>query len=172
MTTQQPIWKFVANLGDRHPLDHGGLFLYVDTTGVYPPELEQLEPLDEAGMPGKYEIYRMVLDPLKDQTVTDAETGATTTYLVPKGYSPLTYPHPVHVYQPWFTDELGDVATTMDYENGATGLRADLVSDDPLRLARAYRSIADYRGWNNFDESPLRLAKQDIRRRYKKGELE
>jgi len=54
----QPVWRCVANLGDRDPLDHGGLFVYVDRTGVYPPEMERVEPDED----GSLEVRRVVLD--------------------------------------------------------------------------------------------------------------
>jgi hypothetical protein len=44
--TAQPIWEYVANLGDASPVEYGGLFLYRDTTGGF--ELEKLEePCDD-----------------------------------------------------------------------------------------------------------------------------
>ena len=39
----QPIWKFVANLGDADPITYGGFFVFTDETGVYAPEAELLE---------------------------------------------------------------------------------------------------------------------------------
>lgn len=45
MKSNQPVWKFVANPGDANPIDHGGLFVLVDETGVYPPEMG----VDDAG---------------------------------------------------------------------------------------------------------------------------
>lgn len=47
MNTNQPQWKYIDNLGDRHPIDHGGKFVYVDETGVYEPEVEILEQPSE-----------------------------------------------------------------------------------------------------------------------------
>ena len=38
----QPVWSCIANLGDVNPIDYGGYFVYIDTTGVYPPEAELL----------------------------------------------------------------------------------------------------------------------------------
>lgn len=44
----QPVWKYLGNLGDRHPIEYGGLFVYKDTTGVYGFEMEKLEePCDD-----------------------------------------------------------------------------------------------------------------------------
>lgn len=42
METKQPRWKLVAQLGDVHPIDYGGYFVYRDTTGVYEEEAEVL----------------------------------------------------------------------------------------------------------------------------------
>ncbi len=48
MSTKQPVWKFLANLGDRSYVDYGGLFVFEDTTGVYGFEMEKLEePCDD-----------------------------------------------------------------------------------------------------------------------------
>ena len=44
MKTNQPNWVFVCNLGDASQIEHGGKFVYVDTTGVYRPEVVLLEP--------------------------------------------------------------------------------------------------------------------------------
>jgi hypothetical protein len=35
MTTNQPKWQLVANLGDVNPFDHGGFFIWKDLTGKY-----------------------------------------------------------------------------------------------------------------------------------------
>lgn len=48
MSTKQPDWKFIANLGDTHPITYGGYFIFIDETGVYPPKAELLqEPSDD-----------------------------------------------------------------------------------------------------------------------------
>jgi hypothetical protein len=66
--TQQPVWKFVANLGDVNLLDYGGLFVYVDTTGVYPPEAVKLIA-SEDDFSATVE-YRFVLENLTLETIT------------------------------------------------------------------------------------------------------
>jgi hypothetical protein len=58
----QPRWKFVANLGDVNPLDYGGLFVYVDETGIYPPEMERVEPDSEDDENCTYTVHRVSLD--------------------------------------------------------------------------------------------------------------
>jgi len=41
-----PKWALVAQLGDADPVDHGGFFVFVDTTGKYDPQCVCL-PLGE-----------------------------------------------------------------------------------------------------------------------------
>ena len=62
----QPKWKCVANLGDVNPVDHGGFFVFIDTTGVYPPECVALHVPsegEEAEYPNSYELGRFICEP-------------------------------------------------------------------------------------------------------------
>ena len=95
----QPKWKKIANLGDVNPLDHGGLFVLIDETGVYPPEMERLEPPCDDDPEGQYEVFRVVLERQKE--VREGNT----IYLVPVGYQP-DWPHPVSEYPEWYVDSL------------------------------------------------------------------
>ena len=65
--TQQPTWRYVTNLGDVNPIEHGGAFVFVDTTAVYPPEMEILEPpcddIDIDDDDARWAVSRIVLDP-------------------------------------------------------------------------------------------------------------
>ena len=63
--TQQPVWKKVGTVGDINPLDYDGGFVYVDTTGVYPPEMEYIEvqSMCDGREDGPWKVYRVVLDP-------------------------------------------------------------------------------------------------------------
>lgn len=158
----QPVWKFVANLGDASPIDYGGLFLYRDDTGVYPAELERLEPPTDGDNAESWEVRRVCLDKLqlfrKDDTL----------YLVSANYDE-TWPHPVSSYVEWFTDSLDSVASTM----GTTRLEleAALCSSDDAERAWAYQCIYDYHGWDNGDSYPLKLNRTEVVARYKNGEL-
>jgi len=60
MSTNQPVWEFVCNLGDVNVADHGGFIVYRDTTGVYSPEVEMYQANDDetGGM-----MYRFILEP-------------------------------------------------------------------------------------------------------------
>lgn len=51
----------------------------------------------------------------------------------------------------------------MDYSEAA--LRSDLCSDDPIKLAQAYRAIGDYLGWANLDAYPLTLTQAEAEKR-------
>jgi hypothetical protein len=153
--TQQPVWKLVANLGDAHPFDYGGYFIYQDQTGVYPPEgVLLVEPEDDDHDDhdeGRYLVYRFVLDRLKEVHG----------YLVPIRYQP-DWPHPVHRYEEWFTDSLDEVADCCDQHD----IRELLCSADPLALAHAYRAIGDYHGFENLDSYPRRLTRELVEKEF------
>jgi hypothetical protein len=59
MTTKQPVWEYVANLGDVNIAEYGGFIIYRDTTGVYPPEIELYES-DEGETGGN--VYRFIME--------------------------------------------------------------------------------------------------------------
>lgn len=158
--TKQPRWKMIANLGDVHPIEYGGLFLYVDRTGVYPPELEKLDEPDAGNGIDYWEIHRVVLEP---HTYTAPEPdGGEPAGGYPKVLSDNQF-HPLHPV--WYADKIHKIAETADHPD----IIADLCSDDPLRRAFAYRSIGDYYGWNEFDSYPTRYTKKsDLPRRIRR----
>jgi len=153
MPTKQPKWKLIANIGDTHPLDYGGYFIYRDETGVYPEEAELL--LEPAEGENDYTIYRFILDRLK------LKDG----YLVPLDYD-SSWRHPVERYDAWFHRDLGSIASFV----GTTkeDLEAAFTSKDPLVRAEAYRAIGDYHGWDNLDSYPLtNLSRSEVEKRYR-----
>ncbi len=150
MTTQQPKWKYVANLGDATPLTYGGLFVFVDETGVYPPEMERIEldnenEEDEAAH--TYTVWRVVLDPC-----TFVEGVLSDNAFHPE--SPA-----------WWADELDALASFIDADKEE--LVALFVSDEPKERAEAYRTVGDYHGWDNLDSYPLTLSRAEAEERYK-----
>lgn len=151
----QPKWKFVANLGDATPLDYGGLFVYIDETGVYEPEMERLERLDDSD-DSAFEIHRVLLERC-------AEVDGCVIHDVD-----FARANP-HKYEEWFSDSLGDVAESV----GTT--RAEIVrllcSDVVDDRAEAYRMIYGYHGWANGDQYPLTLTEVEVMARYTQGEL-
>lgn len=159
--SEQPKWRLLAQLGDRSPLDHGGLFLFEDTTGVYPPEVERLEVLDEDEDNLSWEARRFVLEPLK------LERDGNNVYLVPKRYNP-TWPHPLPSYDAWFHKDLASVAETMG--RNVEELREDFVSDDPRVRAFAWVAIGEYHGFDNLDSYPLKFtSRAEVEARYEKS---
>lgn len=178
--TGQPEWKFVQNLGDASPLEHGGMFLYHDTTGQYPDELEKLEMTkatasrcsarDADDPKARWEVHRITLDRLKlvRHRQLDMDLEANRAYLVPYSYK-ADWPHPLHRYEEWFAKDLGSVASSF----GTT--RQKLVrafcSADGRERAWAYMAVADHDGWANFDGYPLKLTRAEVETRYTDGEL-
>jgi hypothetical protein len=66
MTTNQPLWRRIANLGDVNPVEYGGFFVYIDRRGVYQPEVELLEAMEEYGGKG-WETYRAIIEKNPEQ---------------------------------------------------------------------------------------------------------
>lgn len=148
---KQPRWKLIAQLGDVHPIDFGGLFVYVDLTGVYPPEAERLFTPDGDVM--VWEIRRFVLENLK--LVQDGDN----TYLVPSRFDETgLWPYPVSHYDQWFHDGLADLADTID--STVDALRQAFVSPDPLMRVWAWQAVGDYHGWVNLDAYPQTYEKR------------
>lgn len=133
-------------------MEHGGLFLYVDETGIYAPEMERVEMLDEEAEEGKevYEIHRVTLEPCTfiDGVLSD---------------NPY---HPKHAA--WFADDIEAVAECVGFEDGADGLRRALCSEDPQERAWAWCAVLDYHGWINGDNYPRTLTRAEAEARYAK----
>lgn len=168
METKQPTWKLAGTVGDIHPLDYSGGFVYVDTTGVYPPELEWIEAEPDSEQYSDYDltndkwtVYRFPLDRCELAQVNGEP------HLVPFGFPARTdLPHPIASYVEWFDERLNDVAIT----NGASVVdyRHMLTSDSPMGLAMVYMILAQYHGWENFDSDPLTFTnREEIEKRYK-----
>lgn len=134
--TQQPEWKLV------YATDYSAL--YVDTTGVYDPELMIAHTDDDAGV--AY-VYRFPLERCWQVTDEDGSTFLTDTDPVSKNL-----PYPLTTYVPWYRDSLGDVADSCSMETAE--LVELLCSDDPSALAEAFEAIGGYHGFDNFDSYP------------------
>lgn len=138
--TIQPRWRMVANLGDVNPVDYGGYFVYVDQTGVYPPELEVLESPNSDDDGTGWTLYRLILEP---HTYVDG----------------VLSDNPFHPGFPvWYADKLESVAQTI----GSTSLSLinDLTSDNPLHKARAYIDLISYFGAFEFDQYPTQYMRR------------
>ena len=156
----QPQWKFIANTGDANPLDYGGIFVYVDETGVYDPEMEVLFLDDEEEEETTYTVHRVSLERLK---WVDG-------FLVPHAYSRTDCPHPIARYEPWFRDKLKEIASSVGVD--PRDLENAFASADPLELARAYEALGSYFGWTELDhDPPAGLSMEGVKARYTDGEL-
>lgn len=158
--TNQPKWKRVAQLGDVNPVEYGGLFVYVDTTGVYPPEAEKLFAPD--GDIKVWQSHRFVLENLK--LVRDGDN----TYLVPARFDESgLWPYPARHYDEWFHKDLASVA---DYiSSDVEELRLAFISDDPRSRAWAWEAIGAYHGFDNLDSYPVTYTKRsELPARFKK----
>ena len=143
MTTQQPIWKLSANLGDVNPLEGGGL-LYEDATGVYAPELVVIQESDE---PGQFSVSRICCD-------LCYQIGA-------EGVSDNRF----HKTRPtWFSDKLASVESYCRSDAGT--LLASLCDVDPVARALGYLCLVSYFGAFEFDQYPARMAEAELRTHY------
>lgn len=150
--TDQPAWKLVANLGDQNPLEHGGLFVYRDETGVYCEKAVKLDPM----LNGTFEVRRFCLEKCT------YENGVLSD-------NPYHKDHPV-----WFGDRTpdkwnpeGELKKLADY-TGQTeeGLIKAFCSDNPCDRAMAYESVGNYHGWENLDEYPVTLTYEEAKEKY------
>lgn len=142
----QPVWELVAQLGDVNPLEHGGKWLFVDTTFVYPPELELLYVPPESGFSESYLVYRMVLDKC---------------YYTDGVLSDNKYHLDHHA---WFADSVtsGLVGAGSSFED----IISQLTSDRPVMRALGYVSLLAYHSPLNFDAYPLELNFEEVEARY------
>ena len=160
--TQQPKWKLIDNQGDANPLDYGGYFIYEDETGVYEAEAELLVPEDEGERDGDQDtlmVYRFILDRCTfiDGILSDNKYHP---------FKPAWFakPESERAERPQDTTYLKNVA---DYcGESVESLIKHLCSEKPVDRAVAYRAIADYHGWENFDSYPLELTRAEAEERY------
>lgn len=143
----QPKWKLIANLGDVNPIDHGGYFVFVDETGVYPPEGEKLESPDNDDSGEPYTVYRFILE----------DCTYSRNVLSDNKFHP---DHPV-----WFNDKIKDIASACGYED-AHLLIFQFLSVDAKDRARAWESVGDYFGFHELDHYPLRMSRKEVEERY------
>jgi hypothetical protein len=150
----QPKWKTVYTTDESR--------LRVDTTGVYPPELELADEIFDAPAKERFEVFTIQLE--RQKLVRDDEDPMKF-YLVPAKYE-KDWPHPVSSYEEWFVKDLPSVAESagMDIEE----LVKLLTSDEPKDLAYGYETIAGHWGKHEFDQYPIRLSEKQLNKRFSK----
>jgi hypothetical protein len=148
--TNQPKWKAVATIGDVNPIEYGGGFVLTDKTGVYPPEIELIEPPADDDERGPLTVYRIVMEPhtYVNDVLSDNEF------------------HPDHPV--WYADKIESVADSVGCE--PEELIGGLCSDSPIERALAYRDLIGYFGPHEFDSYPLTLTRSEAKRRYRKAQ--
>jgi hypothetical protein len=158
--SNQPVWKLVANIGDVNPLEHGGLFVYRDESGVYCEEAERLRPVSGEGRGyNRYRSWRFCLEKCTywNGIVSDNKFH-------PETPAWFAQPEYERKNRPQDTTYLKNVSDHCGYT--VDHLIEELRSSDPCRRANAYREIFDYHGWDNADSCPLTLTREDCVRRY------
>lgn len=145
--TEQPKWKLAANLGDAHPIDYGGYFIFVDETGVYPPEAEYLIAPEADDQ--DWTVYRFILE----SCTWDGHILSDNKF------------HPEH--PAWFADKLQGIADCAGMS------RNDLIDaftqGNACLRAEAWRAVGEYYGFDNLDSYPLTFKdRSEVEARYSK----
>lgn len=139
----QPKYVYVANLGDKNPLENLRL-LYVDAAGVYPPLLIYGQECGERITVARVECDRCTMLSVNPETLSD---------------------NPFHANVPaWFASSIAGVAEFcgMTCHNFA----AALCGMDVRERAEAYASMVAYFGIEEFDSSPETMIPEDVEKLY------
>ena len=155
MRTLSPSWRFIDNLGDVNPIDHGGYFVFTDSTGVYPDEAELLKIDDD----GSATVYRFMLE-----KCTFINGILSDNRFHPDKSAWFAKPESERANRPQDSTYLSNVAECCGMDEGE--LIDMLCSGDPIQLAIAYRAIGDYHGFDNLDSYPLQLSADEVAERY------
>jgi len=157
MTSVQPAWKFVANLGDMNPLDYGGLFVYVDTTGIYTPQAEKLVLDEPDNLNSTYTVYRFCLEPCTyiNRILSDNKFH-------PDYPAWFAMPERERKGSPQESTYLKDLAAYV----GVTvqELAKWFCSNDVCQRARAWEIVGEYHGFENLDGYPLKLFRSEAKK--------
>jgi hypothetical protein len=137
-TTSQPRWHVAANLGDVNPLDYGGLFILIDSTGIYDPELWRFDS-------DSMQLHRFSIKQCH-RTIT-GEIGD-------NNYHPNL--------AAWFgsAESLRSVSSFA----GNQDLPRHLCGSNVIDRAFAYMALCGYHGKDNFDSYPDMLTRNKARK--------
>lgn len=160
MSTKQPTWKLLRNIGGVDPIGamDAGHLVYEDTTGVYGHESEVVVPIDDDGRE-EWIVYRFGLDKCT------YENGVLSDNQFHKDHAAwFAKPESERANRPQDTTYLSGVAE-------CTGISVEelieaFCSDDPIARAFAYEQIGHYHGFENLDNYPLRLTREEAEKRY------
>jgi hypothetical protein len=149
--TLQPVWAYRFNLGDANPVDHGGFFVFEDTTGAYPPEAVYLTDTgeeDEYGDPAGWIAYRLVLEPC-----TYVNGILSDNRFHPDKPAWFAGTEDERKARPQDTTYLANVASYADYPDDS--LARAFCSEELHERANAWRAVGEYHGFDNLDSYPL-----------------
>jgi hypothetical protein len=137
-TASQPRWHVAANLGDVNPLDHGGSFVLIDSTGIYDPELWRFNS-------DSMRLHRFSIEQCH-RTITGA--------IGDNNYHPNL--------SAWFgsTESLRSVSSFVDNED----LPRHLCGSNVIDRAMSYMALCDYHGADSFDSYPITLTRSKARK--------
>ncbi len=147
----QPRWKELQNADDWRVL--------IDETGG--PAAEIAEEIGD----DQVQVFRIRLERFKVEIEIEGDTRIH--YLVPFEYE-TSWPHYIGDYVPWFNEHLDSIADFSGTNREA--LIEQLCSEDPLERFRAYRGIAGYNGWIEFDQYPIEMSVQELNERWDRDE--
>lgn len=167
MTTKQPIWKMVANLGDVNPLQYGGYFVYTDTTGVYEAEgeyviVENKEDIKDNPTDTPYTVWRYSLEKC---TLIDGILSDNKYHPRHPAWFATPESHRKDRDRPQNANYLSNVSNCMDID--LKELQGLFCSSNIVERAIAYRLVGEYHGFDNLDSYPLRLTREESEDRYK-----
>lgn len=150
--------RFLENLGDASPLDHGGVFVYGPSPDDRDGSVECWdEPIGTDGERDVYKVYRFDLERYKMVRVGDS------LYMVPFAYRE-DWPYPAALYRPWFVTCDGGLGALCDGD--PQEVEEDLCSADPVARAQVYRMIGEYHGFENLDSYPEEFSRKEMEVRY------
>lgn len=180
--TNQTEWECVANLGDADPITYGGLLVYIDKTGAYPPEVEVIQEEENPDYEEDFDEEEHGPDGYDEDKHEELHWTIYRTPLERCTYNPETECLSDNPYHPdhsaWFSQTIKERAERPQ-DSGLENIcscvdiaRDELIkllcSDDPIELAHDYRCIADTWGWHEFDSYPLTIkSRQEMEERYK-----
>jgi hypothetical protein len=147
MTTTQPNWKFLANLGDVSPYE-GMNLVYADKTGVYSPEMAIIRYCEQDG---KFTVSRIMLE--RCFCIGGYNTVSDNKFHTEK--------------EAWFGNKLEEVANFSG--TSKKDLIGSLCFGTVEQRALAYLSLVEYFGAYEFDQYPEIFTKSELRKYYPKA---
>lgn len=185
----QPKWKLAGTVGDVNPVDYGGGFIFVDETGVYPPELELIEVdesafSDEPDDEPEFDEDGELINDFDELEQANSDKGKWTVYRF--SLERCTYQngilsdnkfHPDHAA--WFAKPEAEKAnrpqdtTYLSNVAGCNDVKVEQLiewfcSEDVQERARAYMEIGSYHGYDSLDHDPLEFdSREEMEKRVK-----